>query len=224
MRDNITKEFLYQEYVTNNKSAIQIALELGYKSAGPIHRKLIQYNIPKKNNKYRSITKELLEDLYIKQNLSTEAICKQLNIKSHTTILIYLRKFNVPIRKSRTIGQRNKVYLKGYKDISGSVLCVIKNRAKYRNLEYNLDADYLWNLYQKQNKKCAISGISIKFAPNTGLYLKSQQTASLDRIDSSKGYIKGNVQWLHKTINKMKQDLSQEEFIQYCKIISENNK
>jgi hypothetical protein len=44
-------------------------------------------------------------------------------------------------------------------------------------------------------------------------------TASVDRIDSSKGYIKGNVQWVHKTINKMKWGYSQGEFIEFCEAV-----
>lgn len=42
------------------------------------------------------------------------------------------------------------------------------------------------------------------------------QTASLDRIDSSKGYIEGNVQWLHKDINRLKINYSDEDLIQIC--------
>lgn len=46
----------------------------------------------------------------------------------------------------------------------------------------------------------------------------------LDRIDSSKGYIEGNVQWVHKDVNMMKQNYSQKYFIEMCKKIYETNK
>ena len=45
-------------------------------------------------------------------------------------------------------------------------------------------------------------------------------TASLDRIDSSKGYTKDNVQWVHKDINYIKRDLSDSEFITLCKKVA----
>ena len=48
-----------------------------------------------------------------------------------------------------------------------------------------------------------------------------QGTASLDRIDSSKGYVKGNVQWVHKDINKMKTDFEQSIFIKLCKSVAD---
>jgi hypothetical protein len=46
-----------------------------------------------------------------------------------------------------------------------------------------------------------------------------ETTASLDRINSKKGYTKDNVQWVHKWINFMKQDLDEEEFITFCEAI-----
>ena len=48
------------------------------------------------------------------------------------------------------------------------------------------------------------------------------RTASLDRIDSNKGYTIDNVQWVHKDINKMKMDLEEDVFIDNCKLIIEN--
>lgn len=76
-----------------------------------------------------------------------------------------------------------------------------------------------WDIFLKQNKKCALSGIELTF-PVT--YKDKSWTASLDRIDSSKGYILGNVQWVHKDINIMKNKFSQEHFINMCKLITNN--
>jgi hypothetical protein len=47
-------------------------------------------------------------------------------------------------------------------------------------------------------------------------------TASLDRKDSSKGYTKDNVQWIHKTINFMKGQMSDQEFVSWCKLVCTN--
>jgi hypothetical protein len=51
-----------------------------------------------------------------------------------------------------------------------------------------------------------------------------QATASLDRIDSSKGYIEGNLQWLHKRINIMKGNMSEKEFLDFCESVTLKNK
>lgn len=68
-------------------------------------------------------------------------------------------------------------------------------------------------LFVNQKQLCALSHLP----------LEMKSTASLDRIDNARGYIKGNVQWVHKDINFMKQDLSQEEFIEYCQLISQTH-
>ena len=48
-------------------------------------------------------------------------------------------------------------------------------------------------------------------------------TASLDRIDSTKGYFIENVQWVHKYVNIMKWHTANQEFIEWCKLIAANN-
>ena len=52
---------------------------------------------------------------------------------------------------------------------------------------------------------------------------KILRTASIDRIDSKSGYIEGNIQWVHKFINSMKLDHTQEEFIKLCKAVVNHN-
>ena len=47
---------------------------------------------------------------------------------------------------------------------------------------------------------------------------------SIDRIDSSKGYIKGNIQLVCGIVNVMKSDSSEDEFLQLCKKIVEHNR
>ena len=44
--------------------------------------------------------------------------------------------------------------------------------------------------------------------------------ASLDRIDSSKGYIKGNIQFISTPINYMKSTMTDSEVKSFLKLIS----
>lgn len=99
-----------------------------------------------------------------------------------------------------------------YQEISGEYLWNLKNNAKKRNLCFGVTSQYLWDLYLSQNKKCALSGEVLKFGD--GLNNKNQ-TASLDRIDSSKGYEAGNVQWVHKDVNCIKTNMPQEVFLKW---------
>jgi hypothetical protein len=85
-------------------------------------------------------------------------------------------------------------------------------------LEFDLTNEYIHNLFLNQDQKCNLTGWEIN------LFNENQPiTASLDRIDSKKGYIKNNVQWLHKDINCIKLDFSQGEFIRLCKDVANFN-
>lgn len=96
--------------------------------------------------------------------------------------------------------------------------------AKKRKYEWSISNSYLWTLFLKQERKCALSGVELDFSEHGIGKVGSKyiSTASLDRIDSSKGYVKDNVQWVHKDINKMKNDLSEKAFINWCKLIVKN--
>lgn len=108
----------------------------------------------------------------------------------------------------------------GYKDISGIYWSSIKGQAIKRDVEFSIDIEYAYSLFELQNGKCKLSGMEIQFAKNKVDYLNGGTTASLDRIDSDLGYIKGNVQWVHKWINRMKSNHSQNVFIDLCKKVS----
>ena len=83
-----------------------------------------------------------------------------------------------------------------------------------RGLEFKIDIQFGWDLFLRQEKKCALSGLPLTFS-------RHGQTASLDRIDSTIGYLPENVQWTHKAVNQMKMDLPEKDFINLCRTISE---
>lgn len=109
----------------------------------------------------------------------------------------------------------------GTGQLSGFYLATIKARAKRKNLDFNLTTEYLWDLFQKQSGKCIFTKVELSFA-NTQRD-RDDQTASLDRINPNKGYIEGNVQWVHKTINLMKNIIPHDEFIHWCTLVASQN-
>jgi hypothetical protein len=112
----------------------------------------------------------------------------------------------------------------GYQEISGNFWYELKQNAKVRNIEFDLKIEDLWELLEFQNMKCKLSGICIGFGLENGMNSRKDTTASLDRIDSKKGYTIDNVQWVHKRINMMKQSLSDDDFIFFCKAVANNVK
>lgn len=122
--------------------------------------------------------------------------------------------------KSHSLLYNSKAW-KGYEKISGTYFNSIYYGAKTRNLEFSITIEEIWELFLEQNRKCALTGLNISFSSKHKL---KDGTASLDRIDSSKGYIKGNVQWVHKTINLMKWNLEEKEFFAFCKLVKQYKK
>lgn len=119
---------------------------------------------------------------------------------------------------------KNNPNFTGFEEIGGRYWNELKKQAiNKRRLKFTISIEYAWNLFVKQNRECALTGMSIQFPPRDNDY---SRTASLDRIDSTKGYIKGNVQWVHRDINYMKQEYSQNYFIELCEkvIIHKQNK
>lgn len=110
----------------------------------------------------------------------------------------------------------------GYEGISGGWWFnhVTKERTQTSRpkVPVTITKEYAWDLFISQDKKCSLSGVDIVIAGES-----KYNTASIDRIDSSKGYEEGNIQWVHKHVNFMKRTYSQEYFIEMCKKIAQHN-
>lgn len=100
----------------------------------------------------------------------------------------------------------------------------ISSRSVRKNFEFTITKEYAYDIFLRQNKKCALSGVDIFLAQTPRDVRFGIRTASLDRIDSLKGYVPGNVQWVHKDINIMKNSMTQEQFIIWCKLVAKKNK
>lgn len=80
---------------------------------------------------------------------------------------------------------------------------------------FNLTNEYLEGLWKKQDGCCNISNIKLEL-PLGARGFKTKKPfngASLDRIDSNKGYIEGNVQFICMGLNYMKNNWPEEYFI-----------
>ena len=116
---------------------------------------------------------------------------------------------------SRPQGNYHKGY---YKDIlRKSFAHKYKASAELRNIDWNVSFEYLADLLIEQDFKCALTGWDIHA-------MDVNSPASLDRIDSSLGYIEGNLQWVTSKVNMMKQHYSQQDFIDVCYAVANNIK
>jgi hypothetical protein len=92
----------------------------------------------------------------------------------------------------------------------------VRQRARKTDVECEIDAEFLKMLLKKQNGLCAISKTPLTFLKGQG---HIPTNASVDRIDSGKGYTKDNVQLVAHQINTMKSNLSINQFIDWCELV-----
>ena len=142
--------------------------------------------------------------------------CIQCNI--NTNIL------NSQLGVSRN-GSSNSNY-KGTKDIPSSYFHQLKLGAKTRDLIFRLSLQDLQHIWDAQKGLCKLTGLPLTFesTQETNSVHDISLKASLDRINSTDGYVLGNVAWVSKTVNLCKQQLTLEAFINLSKLISEYNK
>lgn len=224
-KDILTKEFLVEEYVEKKKSILVIAKENGIKSSNSVSQALKRLDIQRPHKFDKShITKEFIEKYYIKENLSLKEVAAIAGNTTKSMIGRLAIEYGICKKNKKRTQKFIKASIKkrSHPYISGKYFANLMQGARQRDLEVNIDQDFLWELFQKQNGKCALSGVKIKL--DVICENKKDRTASVDRIDPSKGYTKDNVQWVHKTVNYMKMDLVEEEFIEMCKLIARNSK
>lgn len=125
---------------------------------------------------------------------------------------------------------KDSPFFKGFGDIPLDYFSIVKRNSKgggklnRSSKEFSITIEDMWNQFLSQGKKCALTGLEIGFDGTSKERKRketSKSTASLDRIDSTKGYVKGNIQWIHKDVNIMKNDLDVNQFIEYCSLIHE---
>lgn len=93
----------------------------------------------------------------------------------------------------------------------------LKRQADLRGIEFNVLPEYLESIF---TGFCYFSGIKLY----VGTYSKMNNkidlgNASLDRLDSTIGYLENNVAWVYKPINTMKSTLTIDDFLDLCKKI-----
>lgn len=77
-------------------------------------------------------------------------------------------------------------------------------------------------MWYNQKGRCFYSNIELILPKHGTRKVDHIHRASLDRIDSSKGYTKDNTRFVSTSINFMKNSLSHDDTIKLCKLIAKN--
>ncbi len=89
------------------------------------------------------------------------------------------------------------------------VLKGAKNRAKEHSLECDIDLEFLLDLLRRQEMRCHYTGRHMTCSSGS-------DKVSIDRKDSRLGYTRSNVVLCCWLVNRLKQELSDAEFVSVC--------
>ncbi len=140
----------------------------------------------------------------------TKPISQFPTTKGHSnTCLECRREINLRSRDKRTKENPLTVHLR-------RILSIALRRAKKKGIDFDLDYEFLMVLYEQQGGKCFYSGR--KMIPKKVYNSQTElEGCSIDRIDSSKGYVRNNVVLCCWQANVMKAQLSHDELVEWCK-------
>jgi hypothetical protein len=94
----------------------------------------------------------------------------------------------------------------------------IRSRCNQQKVPYDIDAEYLYELWNLQQGRCYYSNLEMKSEGKVHGF-QSWFSPSVDRKDPTLGYIKGNVVWCCSCVNSFKQTMTTEEFVTMLKDI-----
>ena len=94
----------------------------------------------------------------------------------------------------------------------------INTLLSHKNRRKSLSIDYVMGIYENQGGRCALSGVPMTFTRGRG---NIPTNISIDRIDSSIGYVEGNIQLVCRAVNMIKNEWNQEDLISFCRKIIE---
>tara|TARA_X000000950_G_scaffold197326_2_gene237605 strand:- start:14371 stop:14862 length:492 start_codon:yes stop_codon:yes gene_type:complete len=123
-------------------------------------------------------------------------------------------------RPCRQAGKRKKISETPYA-YTNNLYSHLRSRRK-KTHEFTLEREDLHTMYDQQKGLCAYSGMIMTYIKDgSGYHLTN---ISIDRINNDKGYTIDNVCLVCLAINMMKYTLDLNDLLDWCKIITENNK
>jgi len=179
--------------------------KLGYHS----HCKLCRSNYSK-NNKYQKPSKGLVVCQKCNQIKSLD------NFYRNTASSNGLQSYCISCHKEKIYESESK--LKGY------INKILRRIENYKDL--NITNKDIIEIYNKQNKKCFLTSELLTYYSGKQLTknkYESKFNICINKIDNEKPYSKENIQLVGECLAKMKKNLTNDNFIHLCKLVSSKN-
>ena len=121
--------------------------------------------------------------------------------------------------------QRNK----WISELGNYIACLylhLKYKAKERNIDVKITDEDILDLYEKQGRRCALTGITLTHVrddPDHKVGDRYFYNISVDRVNSNGIYEKGNIQLICSMLNQIKWDIPNDLLIKACKQLVRHN-
>jgi hypothetical protein len=221
----ITKDYLVNQYVCKNRSTTNIAKELGC-ATNTVRFWLNKYSISLRgqgSHHVKNISGQVFGNWTVLNQVESDkktkfsrwlckCVCGKELIIHYGGLITNKRKM---CHKCASFAKRS------HEELTNTYWGSVLKSAKDRSLEISVSKDEAYSLFLKQNRICALTGLPISLPETT--VARTACTASLDRIDSTQGYVINNIQWIHKDINRMKWKHSEDYFVYMCSLVVKHN-
>jgi hypothetical protein len=100
--------------------------------------------------------------------------------------------------------------------------CINNPDRKKKNSSIDFDIEYLKEVWDSQDGICPFAGVKMSLRTMKDS-LKSRVTpysASVDRIDNSVGYVRGNIRFVCHMANIARNKYSDEQVIEFCRLVA----
>ena len=141
-------------------------------------------------------------------------ICKDCQQQKELTAFYYNKKKDLYETSCKVCrAKRKRLYISSSpKEYIKNLVHQSKNRSR-AGLFFSITPDEVYEIYQKQKGKCAISNITMSYVKDgKGDLINNYKNISIDRIDNAKPYSIENVQLICVALNFWKRNLSNEDF------------
>lgn len=102
-----------------------------------------------------------------------------------------------------------------------------KYRAKLKGMDFDITKEFITELNDRQGGLCVYTKVPLNWEPGGGSQRQRScpiDRASIDRIDSSKGYTRDNVQLVTDFTNRVKLQYTHAELVRFCKSVASSFK
>lgn len=128
------------------------------------------------------------------------------------------RQRNYSSRKDKALKRAKKRY---YSNDLGDIVALmfqhVRSRARKSSINFDIDKEFLTELFKAQNNTCALTGITFQYYDNNdNLCHRRPFAPSLDRIDCKKGYTKDNVRLVCIIVNFALGEFGDQAFEKMC--------